>query len=332
FHSWVDDAAKLRSGAPPVKSGKQDIEHRGGVAQVAEDDVRAGRPQCLLVVPPGRDRHGRDAQRATAGDIVRGIPDDHNVPAAERYPGQLGRALHRDRRQPVPLLAVASVRTEAEHAGIDPRGRQLDRRAMHDVARQQREHGILLLCQLAEQLTHARQHDRLVAGRLQLTHQLAQVRVPEARQLRVDRGIRQTCQAEQLARDLRIRLPAEMMRGDRSGRTVHLEERTVERAPGRTTRGQDRTVDIEQDELAHTMIRRLLLALPLAAIGAFWFWFLTTPWPVTLRFRDPSTTAFMRMRVEQAAAAGEELEIDYRPVPLEQIAPAMRRAAVVAVY
>jgi len=78
------------------------------------------------------------------------------------------------------------------------------------------------------------------------------------------------------------------------------------------------------------MIRRLLLALPLAAIGAFWFWFLTTPWPVTLRFRDPSTTAFMRMRVEQAAAAGEELEIDYRPVPLEQIAPAMRRAAVVA--
>lgn len=78
------------------------------------------------------------------------------------------------------------------------------------------------------------------------------------------------------------------------------------------------------------MIRRLLLALPLAAFGAFWFWFLTAPWPVTLPFRDPSATAFMRMRLDEAAAAGDELDIEHRPVPLEEIAPAMRRAVVVA--
>jgi len=78
------------------------------------------------------------------------------------------------------------------------------------------------------------------------------------------------------------------------------------------------------------MIRRILPALPLAAFGAFWFWFLTAPWPITLPFRDPSTTSFMRMRVEQAAAGGEELEIDYRPVSLARIAPAMQRAVIVA--
>jgi len=78
------------------------------------------------------------------------------------------------------------------------------------------------------------------------------------------------------------------------------------------------------------MIRRILLALPLAAFGAFWFWFLTAPWPLTLPFRDPSTTSFMRMRVDQAEAAGEDFEIDYRPVSLARIAPAMQRAVVVA--
>lgn len=78
------------------------------------------------------------------------------------------------------------------------------------------------------------------------------------------------------------------------------------------------------------MIRRLLLALPLAAFGAFWFWFLTAPWPVTLPVRDPQTTAFMRMRMDEARDAGEELTIEHEPVPLEQVAPAMQRAVIVA--
>ncbi len=78
------------------------------------------------------------------------------------------------------------------------------------------------------------------------------------------------------------------------------------------------------------MTRRLLLALPLAAFGALGLWFLVTPWPVTLGFRDPTTTAFMRLRVDQAAAEGREFEVDYRPVALEDIAPAMRRAVVVS--
>ncbi len=78
------------------------------------------------------------------------------------------------------------------------------------------------------------------------------------------------------------------------------------------------------------MIRRLLLALPLAAFGAFWFWFITAPWPLTLLVRDPQTTAFMRMRMAEADEAGEELGIEHEPVPLEDIAPAMQRAVIVA--
>ncbi len=77
------------------------------------------------------------------------------------------------------------------------------------------------------------------------------------------------------------------------------------------------------------MMKRLLLALPLAALGALWFWMLTAPWPVMLRFRTPDSTAFMRMR-EAEAPADADFGIDYRPVPLDAIAPAMRRAAIVA--
>lgn len=78
------------------------------------------------------------------------------------------------------------------------------------------------------------------------------------------------------------------------------------------------------------MIRRLLPALPLALLGAIWFWLVTAPWPVLLRFRTPDATAFMELREAEAESAGEELEIDYQPVPLDAIAPAMQRAAIVA--
>lgn len=78
------------------------------------------------------------------------------------------------------------------------------------------------------------------------------------------------------------------------------------------------------------MMKRLLLALPLALLGALWFWMLTLPWPVLLRFRTPDSTAFMRMRETEAAANGEPFDITFHPVPLDDIAPAMQRAAIVA--
>jgi monofunctional biosynthetic peptidoglycan transglycosylase len=78
------------------------------------------------------------------------------------------------------------------------------------------------------------------------------------------------------------------------------------------------------------MVKRLVLALPLAAVGAAWFLYLSLPWPVPLRWREPTRTAFMEHRLAEATARGEALEIEFQWVPLERISPHLRRAAIVA--
>jgi hypothetical protein len=57
------------------------------------------------------------------------------------------------------------------------------------------------------------------------------------------------------------------------------------------------------------MWKRLLLALPLAVIGAAWFYWVTIPWPLRLRSLDPPNSAVMRQRASEARAAGIDLQI-----------------------
>jgi monofunctional glycosyltransferase len=78
------------------------------------------------------------------------------------------------------------------------------------------------------------------------------------------------------------------------------------------------------------MIKRLLLAVPLALIGAAWFYWITIPWPVRLRTHEPQSSAVMRQRVSEARQRGDELEIRHEWVDLERISPRLRRAVIVA--
>jgi monofunctional glycosyltransferase len=78
------------------------------------------------------------------------------------------------------------------------------------------------------------------------------------------------------------------------------------------------------------MLKRLLLAVPLALVGAAWFYWITIPWPVTLRWRDPQSTAVMRQRVSEARTRGTELELRHEWVPLDKISRRLRRAVIVA--
>jgi len=78
------------------------------------------------------------------------------------------------------------------------------------------------------------------------------------------------------------------------------------------------------------MMKRLVLALPLACVGALWFEFLALPWPVRLRTHDPQRTALMEYRVRQAAARGDTLAIRYEWVPLDRISRNLRRAVIAA--
>ena len=102
--------------------------------------------------------------------------------------------------------------------------------------------------------------------------------------------------------------------------------------PWRAACTQQRAVDIEENQSPHrvTMAKRLLFSAPLALAGAVWFYLLILPWPVTLPWRDPGTTAFMRQRVAAAQADGDPLDLRYEPVPLDRISRHLRRAVVVA--
>lgn len=76
--------------------------------------------------------------------------------------------------------------------------------------------------------------------------------------------------------------------------------------------------------------KRLLAAIPLALVGAIWFFTIALPWPVLLRFRDPDTSAVMRQRIAEARSRGEELDIAQEWVPLDRISDHLQRAVIVA--
>ena len=75
---------------------------------------------------------------------------------------------------------------------------------------------------------------------------------------------------------------------------------------------------------------RFTLAAFLAAAGALWFYDLTLPWPVLLRWREPGTTAFMHMRAAQARDSDTAFTIEHQWVPLSDISRNLTRAVVLA--
>lgn len=72
---------------------------------------------------------------------------------------------------------------------------------------------------------------------------------------------------------------------------------------------------------------RTLMAIVLGTPLALW---VVQPWPLPLRWKNPSTTAFMATRIQQADAAGTPLELRHRWVPLDSIAPILIRAVLLA--
>lgn len=59
-------------------------------------------------------------------------------------------------------------------------------------------------------------------------------------------------------------------------------------------------------------------------------WVVPVPSIVALRFRAPSTTAFLEARRERLLAEGKDARIDRRPVPLEKVSPNLVTAVLVA--
>lgn len=78
-------------------------------------------------------------------------------------------------------------------------------------------------------------------------------------------------------------------------------------------------------------VRRIVGRALLMFGGVFLLWLLVVlPPPLWYRFESPRTTAFMTMRAEQAARAGEAYEVRHAPVPLAAMAPVLQRAVLAA--
>ena len=77
------------------------------------------------------------------------------------------------------------------------------------------------------------------------------------------------------------------------------------------------------------MIKRLLVAVPVALVGALWFFYLSLPWPILLGSKNPERTSFMELRIAQAWADGETLQLKHEWIPLGRISRNLRRAVIV---
>jgi monofunctional biosynthetic peptidoglycan transglycosylase len=78
------------------------------------------------------------------------------------------------------------------------------------------------------------------------------------------------------------------------------------------------------------MLRKLLLPVVAVLAGSSALFYLTLPDVRPLATSFPRTTAFMERRMAELARRGESARLEWLPVPLSRIAPALRRAVVVA--
>src|SRR5690606_19800596 len=69
-------------------------------------------------------------------------------------------------------------------------------------------------------------------------------------------AVREPRRAQDLPRDLRVRLPVEGARRDGPGGAEHFQEGAMERAARRTVRAEQRAVDVEQDQASHAVLPR----------------------------------------------------------------------------
>jgi monofunctional glycosyltransferase len=297
--------------------------------------VRPGGLQAGRIEGAGRDAERMDIESPAARHVRRGIADQDDLAPVEITTRVDSRSLHRDGGQILTALAVGAVCAESEPSMQSGR-LELECGASLDVAREQTEEDIGSLLECGNELANPGQNDCLACILLQFHFQPVHIDFPETDKAFVNRGIDETLEPQQFPRDLRIRLAAERVCGDRPGRPVDFDHRAQERAFRRASRPQQGSIDIEQDELPHrttdavSMFRRLLIAVALALTGALLFWWLSLPWPLALRWHEPSRSALMKMRIHEARVADQTLEIRHEYVPLENLSRNLQRAIILA--
>lgn len=77
-------------------------------------------------------------------------------------------------------------------------------------------------------------------------------------------------------------------------------------------------------------MKRIVFRILAVGLGLPFIAWLLLPWPIALKWNDPSRTSFMKYRIEQAAEKGEPLELRHDWVSLAQMSPEIPRAVILA--
>jgi len=160
--------------------------------------------------------------------------------------GKRVRPPRRQGRQP-PAVAVVGAECPGAEVRPQPSGRELDPRALLDVAGEEPQDDALGRVEPPHQIGHTRQqrHALPVADFL---HEPARVALEAVAEPRVDRLGCEACRPHEVGHDARIGLAAEVVAIDEARGSVDPQERGAERTTARALGEHEGAVDVEEDE------------------------------------------------------------------------------------
>src|SRR2546425_2387071 len=146
------------------------------------------------------------------------------------------------------MLVIGAVRPNAESLRVQTNRLELCLRALLEIPGEQSEHDVGLALEGVQQLGDAGQGVGVALWCAQLFVEAFDVAFQQQFHPCVDAFVAVAGQTHELAHDLRIGLAIEMViRGPRG--PEHLAERAMDRAPSRSIGQQERTIDVEENEL-----------------------------------------------------------------------------------
>src|SRR5688572_25879928 len=241
-------AVRTSSVSPSTLCSENHPHHGVRAGKVGKDRERFVFRQLFDQITSGRDSDGLRAERASAGEIGGRVADDENRVSRDIHAEVAQRAGTGNRRQLRAQLVIGAERADAEARGSDTDGLQLRLGSLLEIARQQAENYVRSRLERIEQLGHAGKRVGTMLRIAQLLVQTLQVSRQQPLHVRVDALVTMTGHSHQLAHDLRVRLAVKVIVG--GARTSEdLAQRPVNGAPPGSVGQEERSVDVEQNEL-----------------------------------------------------------------------------------
>jgi len=129
----------------------QYFQHRMGIAQVIQQEIRSNLSQSLPVITTGCHTEHLQSFMPAAGHIARSIPDDQRPFGRDCLTQHLPQAIEREGGQGIAVDVFTSKCAEPEQSGVNPNRPELVRNGFPYIARHQPEDKFILCGQPVQQ-------------------------------------------------------------------------------------------------------------------------------------------------------------------------------------